>query len=124
MPGECAVDIIQEEDGLCINTGEANISCSATDSVGPYEGVCAPKGPSCHRSSNPAKECLLGPDDDTVMELRINQTLTENMPYSPGILESHAITRSVTCSSEQCLLMRFTVPREGGERGVRADSRE
>lgn len=59
-----------------------------------------------------------------VLEFRINQTLTDNMPNSSGILQQYAVGRSVTCSSEQCLLLRYTVPREGGERIAGAGTAE
>jgi hypothetical protein len=113
---ECDVEIV--EDDTCINAGEENVDCTSADVVGPFSGPCSPHGESCHRSSNRAKECMLGPDEPAVMELRVAQSLTDNMPYSSGIeaLRLSAVNRSKVCSSEQCLLMRMTVPREGGER--------
>lgn len=115
---ECDIDIIEESDGLCINSGEDNLDCATADSNGPFVGVCAPLGESCHRSSNRAKECQLDADEPMALEFRVAQSLTDNMPYSSGIpaLRDSAANRAKTCSSEQCLLFRMTVPREGGER--------
>jgi hypothetical protein len=112
----CDVEIVKDD--VCINAGEPNFDCATADVNGPFDGACAPKGDSCHRSSNRAKECMLGADEPIAMEFRVAQSLTDNMPHSSGImaLRDSAANRSKTCSSEQCLLMRMTVPREGGER--------
>lgn len=114
----CDVPIVQEPGGLCINTGEDNVECASADAPGPFTGVCAPKGSSCHRSSNRAKECLLGADEPIQLEYRVTASLPINMPRSTSqpIFNQSALGRARTCDSEQCLLLRTTQPRMGGER--------
>lgn len=111
---DCAVPIIQDQ-SPCINTGAENLDCAAPDAVPPYEGACAPRDASCHRSSNLAKECFLEPNEPAVLEFRMTSSLPTNMPKSTGLFADIALARSRTCDSEQCLLMRTTAPRMNGE---------
>jgi hypothetical protein len=52
-----------------------------------------------------------------VLEYRIINSEVINHPRTTGIplLRDAATTRARTCSGEQCLLLRFTMPRAGGE---------
>lgn len=102
------------DDGMCINSGETNFDCPFN--LPPIMGSCAPAGECCHRSSNIAKEALLGPNDPLVLEYRLEYVEIYNHPLSIGLpdLVRTANQRADVCAGEQCLLWRFTAPREGG----------
>jgi hypothetical protein len=103
------------EDAMCHNEGEANATCSPK--VPPFTGACAPAGECCHRSSNKAALDKLGPDDDGVIEYRLNYVDITNHPLTVGTpdLVRTAKQRADVCAGEQCLLWRFTAPRKGGQ---------
>jgi len=98
----------------CVNSGEINFDCPFN--LPPINGSCAPAGECCHRASNTAKIAALGPDDPAVLEYRLNFVDVNNHPLTVGnpVLMSGASARADICSGEQCLLWRFTAPREGG----------
>ena len=100
---------------MCTNVGETNFDCPF--SLPPIMGSCAPAGECCHRASNIAKEALLGPDDPLVLEYRLEYVDVFNHPQSIGLpdLVRTANQRSDVCAGEQCLLWRFTAPRQGGQ---------
>ncbi|MDH5675175.1 MAG: hypothetical protein OEZ06_23820 [Myxococcales bacterium] len=99
---------------LCINPGDINLDCPASV---PFDGECAQKDLCCRRSSNAAKVEMLGPDDPAVLEYRLSLVEVQNHPDTIGLppLLMLAANRAQTCSGEQCLLWRFTFPREGGQ---------
>jgi hypothetical protein len=99
----------------CINPGTEDISCP--DSVGPYEGMCAPKGACCRRSSNDAKLAITAMSDMVELEYRVMIARATNHPMSISLpfLLSVASERARTCGGEQCRLWRFRQPRVDGE---------
>jgi hypothetical protein len=99
---------------MCTNVGEDEITCP--DAVGPFTGVCAPKGECCHRSSNLTKVASLCPDEPMVLEYRVTSSAVMNHPLSTSLplLLSSAMERARTCAGDQCLLWRFEQPRAGG----------
>ena len=102
-------------DAMCHNQGDANTTCSPK--VPPFSGECAPSGECCHRSSNIAAIDALGPDDDAVIEYRLNFVDITNPPLTIGTpdLVRTAKQRAEVCAGEQCLLWRFTQPRKNKE---------
>jgi len=108
-------DMCNPEPVACQNTGETVESCP--DSVGPFEGECAPKGACCHRASNAAKAAQLPcPDSPLTLEYRVSSAAPNNHPLSTGlgVLKMAAAERARSCAGDQCLLWRFTDPRAGG----------
>jgi hypothetical protein len=103
------------EEFSCVNTGEINFDCPFN--LPPIMGSCAPHGSCCQRASNTAKIAALGPDDPMVLEYRLNYVDVYNHPLSIGLpdLMRTANQRADVCAGEQCLLWRFTGPRQGGE---------
>ncbi len=103
------------EPNACVNSGETNFDCPFN--LPPIMGSCAPAGTCCHRASNTAKLAALGPDDPMVLEYRLNYVDIYNHPLSIGLpdLMRTANQRADVCAGEQCLLWRFTGPRQGGE---------
>jgi hypothetical protein len=59
---------------------------------------------------------MLGPDDPAKIEYRLNFVDITNHPLSVGLpdLKRSAQQRADVCAGEQCLLWRFTAPRNGG----------
>ena len=104
-----------ESEFECVNQGEINYDCPFN--LPPINGSCAPAGECCHRASNRAKIAALGPDEPAVIEYRLNYVDVVNHPQTIGhpTLVMGANSRADICSGEQCLLWRFTEPRQGGE---------
>jgi hypothetical protein len=103
----------------CLGSDEAtNFSCP--QSVGPFEGACAPKGQCCRRSSNLEELAYLGPEEPQVFEYRFSQALITNHPLSMSlpILQMSAAERARYCGGDQCRLMRLTKPRSNGQQTV------
>jgi hypothetical protein len=102
-------------DGMCVNKGEINSTCPFN--LPPITGSCAPHGECCYRTSNTAKIAALGPDEPAVLEYRLNYVDIINHPLTIGTpdLVRTANQRADVCAGEQCLLWRFTAPREGGQ---------
>jgi hypothetical protein len=99
---------------MCVNQGEINFDCPFN--LPPIMGSCAPHGACCQRASNVAKVAALGPDEPAVFEYRLNYVDIINHPFSIGLpdLQRTANQRADVCAGEQCLLWRFTQPRQGG----------
>jgi hypothetical protein len=100
---------------MCVNSGETNFDCPF--SLPPIMGSCAPAGECCHRTSNTARIAALGADDPEVLEYRLEYVEIYNHPQSIGLpdLVRTANQRADVCAGEQCLLWRFTAPRQGGQ---------
>jgi hypothetical protein len=97
---------------MCINDGIDNPDCPA---VPPVNGDCASKGECCHRSSNSAKEKLLGKDDPLVLEYRINYSFTINHPMTIGSNLLATGTAQVYETEQQSYLIRIIAPRKDGK---------
>jgi hypothetical protein len=102
-------------DVMCTNTGEVDITCP--DALGLFEGSCAPSGECCRRASNIAKIEQLELSEPQTLEYRVSLLRAINHPLSLSlpILQMAAAERARTCAGDQCALLRFTQPREGGE---------
>ena len=102
------------QEQACVNAGEVNFDCPFN--LPPIMGSCAPHGACCQRASNNAKIAALGPDEPMVLEYRLNYVDIYNHPLSVGLpdLMRTANQRADVCAGEQCLLWRFTAPRQGG----------
>jgi hypothetical protein len=77
-------------------------------------GDCAEKGMCCHRASNAKKETMLGPDDDLVLEYRVQYSNTLNHPLSIGTKSLANLTTTRYEQEQQSLLFRYELPRKGG----------
>jgi hypothetical protein len=100
----------------CLGSDE-EIDYSCPQSVGPFEGSCAPKSRCCRRSSNLGETAYLGPDDSQAFEYRFSQALVINHPLSMSlpVLQMSAAERARYCGGDQCRLMRLTRPRRNAQ---------
>jgi len=94
------------------NSGDINLDCP---DVPPYDGAQAARGECCHRVSNLEREKELDPDEDGVLEYRLQYQLTRNHPTTIGneTIAASGINRADR--EEGTTLWSFRGPRENGE---------
>jgi hypothetical protein len=97
---------------VCLSQGELNPECPQIE---PKIGECAPREACCHRSSNIAKEAMLGPNDPLELEYRVNYSNTANHPLTIGVSALAEATTNRYQLEQQSTMWRFTLPRMNGE---------
>jgi hypothetical protein len=96
----------------CGSTAAANLMCPT---IAPIDGDCAPKGMCCQRASNKDKEAALGPDDNLVLEYRVEFSDTLNHPKTIGVDALKTLTTQRYEQEQQSILWRLELPRKGGK---------
>jgi hypothetical protein len=107
--------------GMSSSTGNAdgcgsglppNLDCP---SIMPVDGPCASAGMCCQRASNVAKEKALGPNDNLILEYRVQFSDTLNQAPTLGNDALRTLTTDRYNKEQQSLLFRFELPRKDGK---------